>query len=560
MQILGISAFYHDSAACLVRDGRIVAAVEEERLTRQKHDNGFPAHAIRSVLEGGKTSGAELDAVVFYEKPLTKLERIFQTARRFSERSEEFLTAQLQHYMRTSLQLPALVADVCGYRKDILYCEHHLSHAAAAYFCSPFDEAAILTVDGVGEWATTSLFHGKGRAITPLRAIHYPHSLGLLYAALTAFLGFEVNEGEYKVMGLASYGQPKYLDQLRRLIALYDDGSFALDLSYFSFTHSQTEMYSAKLIELLGPARQPGSPMQEHYKNIASSLQKLIEEAILNLARAAQRLTGAKHLCLSGGVAHNIVANARIRDSKIFESMYIHFASGDSGSAIGAALYGFYQLSNAERVIDPAAPYMGPDFGDAAIEAVLQRRGLSYEKLGREELLTQTAELIADNFVIGWCQGQMEFGPRALGNRSILANPCHPDMKNILNARVKHREDFRPFAPAVLAECADDYFAAAAASPAMLYAFKVRPDKQGVIPAVTHVDGTARPQTVRREDNPLFYDLIKSFAALSGVPVMINTSFNIRGEPIVCTPDDAINCFLGTDIDFLAVGSYLVRK
>jgi carbamoyltransferase len=560
MNILGISCFYHDSAACLVRDGKIVAAAEEERFSRKKHDNGFPTLSLKYVLEAGGIDGKSLDAVVFYEKPLTKLERIFQTACDFPDQSNALLTTQIQHYVQSSLQLPEKLKDAYGYEGQILYSEHHLSHAAATFYSSPFQNAAILTVDGVGEWATTSLFQGHGHIITPLRAIHYPHSLGLLYAAVTAFLGFEVNEGEYKVMGLAPYGQPAFLDRLRKLITLHDDGSFALDLSYFAFPYSQTEMFSPKLVELLGTARKPGAPMQQIYMDIAASLQKLIEEALLNLARAARTLSGSKNLCLSGGVAHNIVANARMRDSTIFDDMFIHFASGDSGSAIGAALYGYYQLSAQPRVMDRATPYMGPEFDDSQIMSALDRRGLRYEKLSRDELLKQTSELLVDDFVIGWHQGRMEFGPRALGNRSILANPCQPNMKNILNARVKHREEFRPFAPAVLAEHVHEYFDADVESPTMLFASTVRDDKRKLLPSITHIDGSARPQTVRREDNPLFYDLIKSFAEISGVPVIINTSFNIRGEPIVCTPEDAINCFLGTDIDFLVLGSCLVYK
>ena len=560
MNILGLSCFYHDSAACLVRDGQIVAAVEEERLTRRKHDNGFPTLSIASVLAQGGLTGADLDAVVFYEKPLTKLERVLQTAQAWPQESQAYLAGQLRHFTQTSLQLAVMVKESCGYEGKILYCDHHLSHAAASYYGSPFDEAAILNIDGVGEWATTTLYHAKGTTITPKRAIHYPHSLGLFYAALTAFLGFEVNEGEYKVMGLAPYGKPLHVDKLRQILKLNADGSFALDLSYFTYMHDEKCMYSDKLVALLGPARRPEAPMTQDYMDLAASVQKLIEEALLGLVRAAKETTGAKNLCLGGGVAHNIVANARLRDSKIFENLSIHFASGDSGGAIGAALYGFYALSGAPKAKACAVPYLGPSYTDAQIEEALKTRAFAYEKLDEKTLVQQVAELLEEGFVIGWHQGRMEFGPRALGNRSILASASAPDMKNVLNARVKHREEFRPFAPVVLADRAAAYFELESESPAMLFGAQVRADKRAVIPAVTHVDGSARPQTIKREDNPLYYDVIKAFADLTGVPVLVNTSFNIRGEPIVCSPTDALNCFAGTDIDFLVLGSYLVRK
>lgn len=560
MNILGLSCFYHDSAACLVRDGSIVAAAEEERLTRKKHDNGFPTKSIAFVLAEAGLKGSDIDAVVFYEKPLTKLERVFQTAANWPKQSEEYLTAQLRHYAETTLQLPDFLEEACGYNGKILYCEHHLSHAASTYYSSPFDEAAVLNIDGVGEWATTTLYKAAGNTLTPLQAIHYPHSLGLFYAAITAFLGFEVNEGEYKVMGLAPYGKPTFTDKLRQVISLKEDGSFALDLSFFTFMFDQTKMFSDKLVDLLGPARLPETPMSQHYMDIAASAQKLVEEALLNLVKAAKKATGSKNICLSGGVGHNIVANARIRDSKIFDDLYIHFACGDSGGAIGAALYGYYALSGAAKQPLKARPYLGPAFTDEAIEAALKNRTYSYEKLDRETLIQRVAELLEEEFVIGWHQGRMEFGPRALGSRSILASACAPDMKNILNARVKHREEFRPFAPVVLAERAAEFFELEDESPAMLFGAQVRAEKREVIPSVTHVDGSARPQTIKREDNPLYYDVIKAFAELTDVPVLVNTSFNIRGEPIVCSPDDALNCFTGTDIDFLVIGSYLVQK
>lgn len=531
MNVLGISCFYHDSAACLVRDGEIVSAVEEERLTRNKHDHLFPVRSIDAVLSAGGIEGKQLDLVVFYEGPSAK-------------------TKQLQDQLKES----------CGYIGDIQYCEHHLSHAASAYYNSPFDDAAILVVDDIGDPATTTLYYAKGTDISPISAVHYPHSLGLLYSTLTSFLGFEVNEGEYRVMGLASYGQPTYLKKLRKLITLNEDGSFTLDLTYFAYMHSRTENYSDKLISLLGAPRRAEAPIEQRHMDIAASIQKLIEEALLNLVSNAKKVTGAKNICMSGCLAHNIVANTFIRDSKVFDNIFIHFASGDSGAAIGAALLGYYDLSKAKKKYKRQSPYLGPSFSDTDIEKALKSRPYKYDKLSHDDLITVVAKLLNDKFIIGWHQGRMEFGPRALGNRSILASACASDMKSILNTRVKYREAFRPFAPVVLADRASEFFELDNESPAMLFSTKVKESKHSVIPSVTHIDGSARPQTIKRKDNPLYYDLISRFAELTGVPVIVNTSFNVRGEPIVCTPSDALNCFAGTDIDYLVIGLYLITK
>ncbi|MDD3181842.1 MAG: carbamoyltransferase [Alphaproteobacteria bacterium] len=550
--ILGFSCFGHDSAACLVRDGQIVAAVEEERLTRRKHDGSFPFHSIRSVLKQGDISGSQLCDVIFYENPQIKCERLSQSP---------LLSKHHQAYKHNTHKLSALIQEACGYQGRLSYCDHHMSHAAGTYYQSPFVDAAILVVDGAGEWAATSLYHGQNNLIAPIQTICYPHSLGLLYSTITSFLGFEPNEGEYKVMGLAAYGRPTQLDALRKLIKLHTDGSFTLDLTFFIFMDDDAPMYSTKLVELLGLPREPESPILQCHMDLASSLQKIMEEALLHLAQNAKAKTGSKNLCLSGSVAHNIVANTKLHNSGTFDEVFVHFASGDSGGAIGAALYAAHQLDiKTKRHITKSSPFLGPAFSDEEAERSLIKSGLFYKKLNREQLIAHVADFLQRGLVVGWHQGRMEFGPRALGNRSLLANAAHPTIKEILNLNVKHREEFRPFAPAVLPEKAMDYFDLPKESPAMLFAAQVHPDKRTTIPGVTHVDGSARPQTVSYEDNPLFYDLIAKFESRTGIPVIVNTSFNVRGEPIVCTPDDAINCFLNTNIDALVIGNLLVVK
>ncbi len=561
MNVLGFSCHYHDAAACLVRDGRIVVAAEEERFTRRKHDNGFPEQAIAYCLAEGGIKGRDLDAVAFYEKPLSKLERSLVTARQALPATPDLVAADMDHAIRASLRLDQTVAETIGFNGDILYLEHHLSHAAAAFLPSPFAEAAILTVDGVGEWATTTIFHGRDADIAKLREIRYPDSLGLFYSAMTAFLGFEVNEGEYKLMGLASYGKPRHVELFERVIRLHPDGSFRLSPEFFSYTQSRDGMFTPALAELLGMApRRPDEDATQRHMDMAASMQKVVEDALVGLARAARDATGARALCMAGGVAHNVVANTAIRRAGLFEEMFIQPASGDSGGAIGAALYADHQLSGVPRRCQPYDTCLGPAYSDDDIRAVLDAEGVSYRAVAPDELCRTVARLVAEDFVVGWFQGRMEFGPRALGSRSILANPCNAAMKDIVNARIKFREPFRPFAPAVLAERAGDYFDLPHDSPFMLYAADVHPSQRDAIPAVTHVDGTARVQTVSPERSPLFHRLLTELGTQTGVPVVLNTSFNVKGEPIVRTPADALRCFRHTDMDFLAIGNFLVIK
>ncbi len=561
MNVLGISCYYHDAAAVLVRDGVVIAGAEEERFTRRKHDRSFPTNAIGYCLEFGGIKGSDLDLVVFYEKPLRKLQRGLQTSAPLDSGSREAAGRHIRHYVHQVATLPQLLADTMGYRGELQYCEHHLSHAASCFYASPFEEAAILTVDGVGEWATTGQFVGSGNRIESVREIRYPQSLGMFYAALTAYLGFEVNEGEYKVMGLASYGQPTYADEVARLIELHADGSFRLDLSYFDYVHSFDQMYSPKLIDLLGPSRLPSEPVEQRHMDIAASVQKRVEEALLNLVRSLREVSSSRNLCMSGGVAHNVVANSAIQHSGLFDGIFIQPASGDNGGAVGAALEGYWRAVKSVRVPQPNYnTCFGPEFDDATILKAIKARRLVFRRLNSNELCGEVAKLLHDDLVVGWFQGRMEFGPRALGHRSILGNACNPETKEILNVRVKLREEFRPFAPIVTEDAAQVYYDQPTPSPHMLYAPRVKPGMEARVPASTHVDGTSRVQTVSKEQNPLFYGLLKEFEALSGVPVLINTSFNIKGEPIVCTPEDAINCFLGTDIDYLAIGNFLVEK
>lgn len=561
MNVLGISCYYHDAAAVLVRDGVVIAAAEEERFTRRKHDRSFPHNAIAYCLSHGGIGGKDLDAAVFYEKPLRKLQRALQIAASLDAGSRDAVERHIRHHVHQAATLPVLVADVTGYRGELLYCEHHLSHAASCFYASPFADAAILTVDGVGEWATTGQFRGIGNRIEAVREIHYPQSLGLFYAALTAYLGFEVNEGEYKVMGLASYGQPTQDDKIAELIAPNADGSFRLDLSFFDYAHSFDRMFSPKLVELLGPARRPGDPVERRHMDIAASVQRRVEEVLLNLVRSVREVSGSRNLCMAGGVAHNVVANSRIQQSGLFDGLFIQPASGDSGAAAGAALEAYWRTVKLPRV--PYADYdtcVGPAFGNEAILKVIEARRLTYRRFDADGLCREVASLLHDDLVVGWFQGRMEFGPRALGHRSILGNACNPETKDILNTRVKLREEFRPFAPIVIEDAVGTYYDQPVPSPYMLYAPRVKPGMEALVPASTHVDGTSRVQTVSRRQNPLFYNLLKEFEALSGVPVLINTSFNVKGEPIVCTPEDAINCFLKTDIDYLAIGDYVVEK
>jgi carbamoyltransferase len=560
MNILGLSYNYHDAAACLLCDGAVVAAAEEERFSRVKHDARFPELAIGYCLDEAKLAAKDIDCVAFYEKPALKLERALQIAKQYAPASFGALAEHYPRLIEDGFALPELLAARIGYTGRICYSEHHLSHAASAFYASPFQDAAILIADGVGEWATTSEFRGFGNRIEALREIRYPHSLGLLYAALTAFLGFRVNDDEYKVMGLASYGTPRFRKEIERLITLHPDGSFTLALEHFAYMHDAETMVSPKLIDLLGPPRLRDETITERHRDIAASLQAVTEDAMVTLAKAAREATGSRHLCLAGGVALNCVANSQVLARAGFDDIFVQPAAGDGGTAMGAALWAHHDVYDAPRTPRPHDTLLGSSFSDDAIRESLTRFGVAFEEVDTGTLCGRTAEAIGRGLIVGWFQGRMEFGPRALGSRSILANPCLAEMKDVLNARVKFREDFRPFAPAVLEERARDYFEMDGPSPYMLLTPRVRAEQAARIPSVTHVDGTARVQTVSKDSNPLFHRLIESFGTLTGVPIVINTSFNVRGEPIVCTPDDAVRCFLGTDIDMLAIGHFLVMK
>jgi carbamoyltransferase len=588
-KILGISAYYHDSAACLVVDGEIVAAAQEERFTRRKHDSRFPAHAIESCLrEGGLAGPGELDFVVFYDKPLLKFERLLETYLRFAPAGLPSFLQAMPLWLRRKLSIRELIRRELDYRGTILFTEHHESHAASAFFPSPFERAAIVTVDGVGEWATASLGLGEGNRIRILREMHFPHSLGLLYSAFTYFTGFKVNSGEYKLMGLAPYGRPKYADLItRELIDLREDGSFKLNLRYFNYCAGLT-MTNDRFARLFGgPPRHPETPLTEREMDMAASIQVVTEKALLGLVRAAHAATGCENLVMAGGVALNCVANGRILREGPFANLWIQPAAGDAGGALGAALFVHHQLLDGTRTVDgrhdlQKGSLLGPSFDDAAIARFLAERGIKavqYENL--DALVDRVSDLLIEGRVIGWFQERMEFGPRALGCRSIIGDARNRDMQATMNLKIKFRESFRPFAPSVLAEHAAEFFDLAVESPYMLLVAPVRAERllptspaeggeltgldklkvvRSVIPAVTHVDNSARIQTVSRDDNPRYHRLIERFFEKTGCPVIVNTSFNVRGEPMVCTPGDAYRCFARTNMDFLVLGSWVVDK
>jgi carbamoyltransferase len=561
MKILGISCYYHDAAAALVVDGRVVASVEEERLSRAKHDSRFPSRAIRCCLEQGGVSAADLDGVAFYEKPLSKFHRMVRTAQRYTPSDVPAFTDRLARVRHESLEIDRTFRNEFGYIGPFWFVEHHASHSASAFFCSPFDRAAVVTLDGVGEFATTTIGRGNGSSLEVLAELDYPHSLGLFYGAITAFLGFAVNSDEYKVMGLASYGKPAYLEQMGRLLQVRSDGSFALGLDYFAYHIDDERMFSDKLIELLGPPCAPGAAATQRAMDIAASAQAALEEAYLAILRRAYELTGETNLCLAGGVALNGVANWRCFNASPFTDLFIQPAAGDAGGAIGAALYAYHQQPGAQRDRGPFSPYLGPEYSGAEIEQALKAAGLSFTRLAESELLTTVAQRIASDQIVGWFQGRMEAGPRALGARSILGNPANAGMKDRINACVKFREEFRPFAPAVLRDRADDFFALdGRETPYMLLVPDAQPGAAARIPAVVHVDNTARAQTVTADTNPRFHGLLCALGRETGIPVVLNTSFNVKGEPIVCSPADAVRCFLNTDIDALAIGDYVAEK
>ncbi len=587
MYILGISAFYHDSAVALIRDGEIVAAAQEERFSRRKHDYGFPEEAILYCLAEEDISPAELEVVAFYDKPLVKFERILESYLSYAPRGIRSFIKAMPLWIKQKLWMKELIyRNLEGYRGRILFPEHHESHAASAFYPSPYHEAAFLTVDGVGEWTTTSYGVGRGNELQILAEQHFPHSLGMLYSAFTYFTGFRVNSGEYKLMGLAPYGEPRYVDViLEKLIDLKEDGSFKLDMRYFNYCVGLT-MTNRRFDRLFGGSpRKPETQLTRREMNIARSIQVVTEEVMLRMARHVHRETGMKNLVLAGGCALNCVSNGRILREGPFEDIWIQPAAGDAGGAVGAALITWYRYFGRERRADgrkdmQKASYLGPAFTDEEILQFLQSNGAVYHKLDRKEIPGRIARLIAQDNVIGWFQGRMEFGPRALGARSIIGDPRSAEMQSKMNLKIKFRESFRPFAPTVLSEHVSDYFEIDRPSPYMLLVAGVKEDKrvemtdeekklEGVerrkavrstIPAITHVDHSARIQTVARDDNPIYYDMIHAFEELTGCPIVINTSFNVRGEPIVCTPENAYTCFMRTHMDYLLLGSYLLDK
>ena len=593
MRILGISAFYHDSAAALIEDGRIAAAAQEERFTRKKHDSGFPAHAIRYCLEnsGGGLEG--VDFVAFYDKPFLKFERLLETYLAFAPKGFQSFNMAMPIWLREKLFQKDLLRkkfkafdSEFDWKNKLLFAEHHQSHAASAFFPSPFEEAVILTMDGVGEWATTSVGQGSGNRLEMTKEIHFPHSLGLLYSAFTYYTGFRVNSGEYKVMGLAPYGEPKYAGLiLDNIIDLKDDGTFRLDQSYFDYC-TGLRMTNDKFDALFGGTRRRADELlTQRHMDLAASIQAVTEEAVLRLTRGLKAETGVKNLCLAGGVALNCVANGKVlRDAK-FDNVWVQPAAGDAGGALGAALTAYHLFQGQPRTLDGPldamqGSYLGPAFEQSDIEARLSKAGAKFEVLTEEDVIASTAQAINDGKAVGWFQGRMEFGPRALGGRSILGDARSATMQKTLNLRVKYRESFRPFAPSVLREDVADWFEMDADSPYMLMVADVVEsrrrdmteaekalfgiDKLNVprsdIPAVTHVDYSARIQTVHRETNPRYHALITRFREISGCPVIVNTSFNVRGEPIVCTPEDAFHCFMGSDIEILVAGNCRLKK
>ena len=562
MYVLGISCYYHDAAACLMRDGVVIAAAEEERFTRKKHDSSLPVNAINYCLREGGIAPEQLDAVGFYEKPLLKFERILQSVVQTFPRSYEVFRKAIPIWFRDKLWIRSSIEEALKpYKGPVYFIEHHLSHAASCFLVSPFNDAAIMTFDGVGEWTTTAYGAGHGNHVELTKEVRYPHSLGLLYSAFTAHLGFEVNEGEYKVMGLAAYGKPTYYDQVRRLIDIRDDGSFQLDMDYFAY-HYSLHSLSPRFHEVFGPSRNPESPMEPHYADMAASLQRVTEEAMLSGAKYIRKTTGLDYLCMAGGVALNCVANGRILREAGFKDLWVQPSAGDAGGAVGVAAYIYYSINDNPRRGDGFMhnAYLGPGYSEAEIKHFLDGYGIAYERYDEGQLISRVARMLVDDMVVGWFMGRMEFGPRALGARSILANASNPQMKDILNEKIKHREQFRPFAPAVLLEETPNWFDfnPAHESPYMLLVADVRPEKREKLPAITHVDGTARLQTVTAEENGLYYRVIKEYFRLTGVPVIVNTSFNVRGEPIVCTPKEAYNCFSHTDMDALILGPYVV--
>tara|TARA_B100000795_G_scaffold101596_1_gene74796 strand:- start:557 stop:2392 length:1836 start_codon:yes stop_codon:yes gene_type:complete len=590
--ILGISAYYHDSAASLVIDGKIIAAAQEERFTRKKHDSSYPVNAINYCLSEAQLSFEKLDYVAFYDKPFLKFERLLETYVAFAPKGWQQFRMAMPIWLSEKLFLKNMITKEIkkvypGFNPNLLmFGEHHFSHAASAFYASPFEEAVVLTLDGVGEWATTSVAIGKGNELNIVKEIHFPHSLGLLYSAFTYYTGFRVNSGEYKLMGLAPYGEPKYKDLiLDKLIDLKVDGSFRLDQSYFNYATGLT-MVNQKFADLFGePVRKADTDeLTQFHMDIAASIQAVTEEVVLTMTRSLAKEFSIKNLCMAGGVALNCVANGKILKDKSFKDIWIQPASGDAGGALGVALALWHKELNEPREVNysdsMSGAYLGPLYGQFAIETELTESGAVFDSMSEDEVIEKTAELLASGNAIGWFQGRMEFGPRALGGRSILGDPRSEKMQKILNLKVKNRESFRPFAPSILREDLKDWFEMDYDSPYMLFVegvkknkrIKMNPSEESLfgidklnikrsnIPAVTHVDFSARIQTVHKETNPKYHKLIKSFKDRTGCPVLVNTSFNVRGEPIVCSPEDAFRCFMGTKLDYLVIGNCLLQK
>ncbi len=594
MYILGFSAFYHDSAACLIKDGNVVAAAQEERFTRVKHDASFPANSIRFCLEKEKIIPAQIENFVFYEKPFLKFERLLETYLAFAPKGFKSFSSAMPSWIKEKLfqkrTIKTLLVDILGDNLDLdnklLFSQHHLSHAASAFFPSPFKSSAILTLDGVGEWTTTSISIGDGNKINFEKEIYFPHSLGLLYSAFTFYTGFKVNSGEYKLMGLAPYGNPRYVDLIKdNLINIFDDGSFQLNMSYFDFA-TGLKMTNKKFDALFdGPARSPENILTQKEMDLAASVQKVTEEIMLKICYYIANTTKQKNLCLAGGVALNCVANGLLYKEKIFDNIWIQPASGDAGGSIGAALATYYMYHLKKRSTEKSTDamkgsYLGPSFCNNEIESSLKSVGAKFLKVKDNELISSVTDAICQGKAIGWMQGPMEFGPRALGSRSIIADPRSSNMQRLLNLKVKFRESFRPFAPSILYEHVNNWFEYVSDSPYMLLVDKIKKEKcremtkaeknlfgieklnvvRSSVPAVTHVDYSARVQTVHKETNPLYHRLISNFFRKTGVPILVNTSFNVRGEPIVCSPEDAFKCFMGTELDILALGNYILYK
>ncbi len=587
MDILGISAFYHDSAAALIRDGEIFAAAQEERFTRKKHDFRFPHNAIQYCLKEGRISPEKLGCVVFYDKPFVKFERILETYLQYAPIGISSFIKAIPLWIKQKLWIKNLIqTELKGYTGKLLFPEHHQSHAASAFYLSPYKEAAIITTDGVGEWATTSIGYGKGNKCRILKEIHFPHSLGMLYSAFTYYTGFKVNSGEYKVMGLAPYGEPKYVQTiLDNLIDLKEDGSLRINMKYFDYAAGLT-MTNGRFNRLFGgQPHKTGQLLTQREMDLARSVQEVTEMAMERMARYTREITGAKYLCLAGGVALNCVANGKILRKNIFDDIWIQPAAGDAGGALGAALIAWYDYMNNDRNI-PAqddsqkGSYLGPEYSDEEILDFLNQHNIPFKRLPDEDLLKRISKLLSDEKIVGWFQGRMEFGPRALGSRSIIGDARSPEMQKKMNLKIKYRESFRPFAPSVLSEEVSNYFEIDRQSPYMLLVADVKKELQremkddekklfgidklnvvrSTIPAITHIDYSARIQTIQKETNPRYWNLVNEFKKLTGCPVIVNTSFNVRGEPIVCTPLDAYKCFMRTEMDYLIMGNYLLDK